>query len=238
MSGLDMLVQTVQLDTSMIVYVDVFLLRDGEVLVVMQPFGVANRLSQLQLTTQFACSPVHRRNMTLSSRKQQVSAIPRIVCTIRSHVLQLQLEALLGCLDANILFDLILTDLVRPLQLPFRLDESGLILEQDLRILGLQRRIFVLGLDRLETVAQFPIPNALRMHSFSSAISLLCFSQSLLCSASSGVVLFLGRASDGRGSCSRRHLRGLIAGRKVVWPSIADDLQREKKKENTDIKEL
>jgi len=65
---LDVFLQAMELNTAVIVNVDILLLRDGEVLVVVKPPGVSYGLAELQFASQFALPPVHRGDMALSPR--------------------------------------------------------------------------------------------------------------------------------------------------------------------------
>lgn len=205
---LDMLVETVQLKTGMIVYVDVFLLRNGKVLVIVKPFGIPDGLIKLQLAAQFARAPVHRRDMPFAPRQQQTSPVPRIIRTVWTQLLQLQLKPLLGRLDSDVLLDLILSDLVRPLQLPFGLEKTGFVVEEDLRIFRFQRGIAVLGLHSLQVPSELLVLDALCVYSFPSSVAFLRFDQSLLRFAGRDGVLRRCRrwAGDGLCRCCGSHL--------------------------------
>lgn len=84
MRDLGVFPQAVQLDAVAVVYVDVLFLRDGKVLVVVQPLDVPDHLAQLQLAAQLALAPVHGRDVALSACQQQLPPVPRVLACIRS----------------------------------------------------------------------------------------------------------------------------------------------------------
>jgi hypothetical protein len=147
--GFNVFAETMNLNTSVIVDVSVLFLGKGKILVVMQPFGITNRLVQMQFAAWLASSPFTRCNMTFSPSQEEASAIPRVICSVRAHV-KLELDRLLCLLNAHGPPYLILADFVGTLQLAFWLQKAFLGFEQDLRILRPQYRVFVFGLNPLE----------------------------------------------------------------------------------------
>ncbi len=123
--------ELVDLDARIVVDVDVLLLRRGEEARVVQPLDVAHRLAHLNLAAQLARLPVERGQMALASSDDQMPAVARIVASVRpqSHTLlaaiQLELETLLGRVDADVVLDLRLRHLERALQLALGLDHAG-----------------------------------------------------------------------------------------------------------------
>jgi hypothetical protein len=123
-----------------VVDIDGSLLRHGKELIIVQPPSIAHSLVQLQLASQLSIPPVHRCHMPFAPGQQQFATVPCVVHAVGSHVRQLELKSLLGRFDTDALANLILSNFVRPFQLCLRLEESGIVLEQDFRILGLQRK--------------------------------------------------------------------------------------------------
>ena len=120
----------------------------------MQPLRSPHRLSQLNLIPQPPVPPIHRRQMPLPPRQQQPLPIPRIITHIRPQFHQLELEPLPHRLQGHALLHLILPHLIRPLELTLVLQKPGFMLEQDLRIVRFQDRVFVFGFERFEVGAE------------------------------------------------------------------------------------
>ncbi|CCF47131.1 hypothetical protein CH063_15639, partial [Colletotrichum higginsianum] len=99
--------------------------------------------------------------MTLASREQEFSAVAGVLANVRAKLLQLQLETLLRRRDGDALGDLILADLVGPLEFRFGFEEAARVLEQDLSIPGLDRGVAVLALEPREVGAQLLVPDRL-----------------------------------------------------------------------------
>ncbi|KAH0046417.1 BING4CT-domain-containing protein, partial [Aureobasidium melanogenum] len=92
------------------VYVDIFLLGDGEELVVVKPLCIAHCLAELQLTAQLSLPPVHGGDMTFATSQQHVHTVACVVDIVRAHAIQPQLESFLCRLNANLTLNLILSD--------------------------------------------------------------------------------------------------------------------------------
>lgn len=170
-----MLLQAVNLHPVAVVYVDVFLLGNGKHLVIVQPLGIPHGLAELQFAPKLPIPPVHCRDMALPPRQQEIPSVSCVVADIRAQVVQLQLKALLGRLNRHVVLDVALADLVRPLQLRLRLDEAPLVLEQDLRVFRLQRRILVLVLQHLQVPAKLLVLDPLHGNVAAAPIVALCF---------------------------------------------------------------
>ena len=120
----------------------------------MQPLRSPHRLPQLNLIPQPPIPPIHRRQMSLPPRQQQPLPISRIITHIRPQPQQLELEPLPRRLHRHALLHLILPHLIRPLELILGLQKPGFMLEQDLRIVRFQDRIFVFGFEGFEVRAE------------------------------------------------------------------------------------
>lgn len=160
----DVFPQVVQLHAVAVVDVNRLLLRHGKVLIVVQPLDVPDCLAQLYLTTQLPLPPVKRRNVTLPAPYQQLPPVARVVAQVRTQPVEAQIEALLGRLNRDALGDLILPRLVRPLELALGLQEPGLVLVQDLGVLGLERRILVLLLQLSQRPPQLLVLDRPHVH--------------------------------------------------------------------------
>ena len=144
----------------------------------MQPLRSPYRLPQLNLKPQPPIPPVHRRQMPLSPRQQQPLPIPRVITHIRPQPHQLELEPLLRRLHRHALLHLILPHLIRPLELILGLEDPGFMLEQDLRIVCFQNRIFVFGFEGLEVGAELFVLDGFGGDLAAAAVGLVggCFS--------------------------------------------------------------
>lgn len=180
---LQVLLQAVELNTVVVVNVGILLLCDGKELVVVQPARITDSFSQLKLAAQLALTPVHRRNMALPSGQQQIASVASIIRAVRSSLRQSQLEAFLRRLQSDAVLDLILSDLVSPLELSFGLQKSSLMLEKNLCILGLQNRILVSVFLLLEGSADLFVASAFDRVCFATPVCLLGLSESLFRSA-------------------------------------------------------
>jgi hypothetical protein len=162
--------QAVQLDTVPVVDVDVVLLRNGEELVVVQPPRVPDGLPQLQLAPKLAFPPVHRGDVALAPRQQQLPAISRVLCDVGAELVKLEVEALLCGGDSDFGHDVALSHLVGPLELAFGLEEAGGVLEEDLGVACLEGGGLVLVFEALQVSAQLLVLDCLEVNLFATAI--------------------------------------------------------------------
>lgn len=142
--------QVVQFHAVPVVDIYVLFLRHGKVLVVVQPFGVAYRLVELQFASELALAPVHGRDVTLASSQKQFAPVAAVVANVRSQVIELQIEALLCRRHAHFCHDGLLREFPRLFQLVLCFEKSARVLQQDLGVFCLDRRILVLFFELLQ----------------------------------------------------------------------------------------
>ena len=176
----DVLVQVVNLDTAVIVDVDILFLGDSEVLVVVQPLSIPHSLTELQFTSQLATPPVHGRNMSLPASEQKILSVPGVILNIWPEAVELQLKSFLRSLDTNVACNVALSDLVCLFQLVLGLQESRRVFQKNFSILCLERRIVGSLVQCAEVCAQLLIPDTLDLDCLAAAILVVGFLLPLL----------------------------------------------------------